>query len=485
MRRIFHSGLFRLFPFLFILASILALLPSTSTDHNSGATASELQVQESVDGAVTTTSYVDSDGAVTDAIDIGYATVQRTRDAENRVKEERYFDAKGHPVKRYSSYYGIAYEYGEGRVKLTFLDAEGAAAPCAGGYAVTLRTLDAEGRAQDDFYYDLDQVPAECTGGYYGLHREYDAEGRNSSITYLGQDGQAVCIKAGYATRTYERDADGSVVAEYYFDPQGHPIPSSLGEYGQQYERDEDGRVRQITYVDANGDPMSTTAGYTMLKRTYYRDGTAEADLYFDADGQPIALAKGQYGVRHNGNVNLLLDKNGHVMLCVDNLLNGFPVMVVVIGCIVCALQLYLPRKMSMVLTIAYVVFIFYETLMFRETGEMRTNLVLFSYADRFWKEPSIRAGVVNNVWLFIPLGTGLYRVFRKKWVLVIPFLLSVAIEMTQYVTGLGIAEFDDVFGNTLGGLLGIAVAYGRMKSNSVTLRKRRKMKENSNFSGS
>lgn len=423
------------FAILFIFLSIWALLPSPSADHDSGSIASELQVQESVDGAVTTTSYVDADGVLTDAIDIGCAMIQRTRDAENRVTEERYFDTKGQPVKRHNSYYGIGYEYGESTVKLTFLDEDGSAATCASGYAIIMRTLDAEDRALDDFYYNLDQEPVECRGGYYGLHREYDVEGRNSSITYLDQEG--------------------------------HPMRSSLGEYGQQYEREESGRVKQIIYVDENGDPMSTTAGYTMLKRTYYRDGTAKTDFYFDADGQPIALAKGQYGVRHNGNVDLLLDKDGRVMLCVDNLLKRIPVMVVVVGCIICILLLCLPKRWSMVLTAAYVFFIFYETLMFRETGEMRTNLVLFSYADQFLKDAFIRAGVVNNVWLFIPLGTGLYRIFQKRWVLVVPFLLSVVIEMTQYVTGLGIAEFDDIFGNTLGGLLGIWTAYEMMMKSS------------------
>lgn len=49
---------------------------------------------------------------------------------------------------------------------------------------------------------------------------------------------------------------------------------------------------------------------------------------------------------------------------------------------------------------------------------------------------------------------------FRKKWVVLVSFLLSIAIEAIQYVTGLGIAEFDDVFGNTLGGGIGVMVAY-------------------------
>lgn len=43
---------------------------------------------------------------------------------------------------------------------------------------------------------------------------------------------------------------------------------------------------------------------------------------------------------------------------------------------------------------------------------------------------------------------------------LLIPFVMSVVIETTQYITGLGIAEFDDVFGNTMGGWIGILVAY-------------------------
>ena len=182
--------------------------------------------------------------------------------------------------------------------------------------------------------------------------------------------------------------------------------------------------------------------------------------MYFDANGNPKALSKGQYGIKHSGKANLLLDRNGNVMLCVDNLLNGFPCMVVVFGCVVCLLMIVLPKSLSVVLTIVYAAFILYETLMFRESGDARTNFVLFSYAGKFLKEQSVRVGVINNIWLFIPLGTGLYRWFQKKWVLLIPFVMSVAIETTQYITGLGIAEFDDVFGNTMGGWIGVLVAW-------------------------
>ena len=390
---------------------------------------------------------------------MGYATVCRMQDDNGRVVEERYLDANGDPVARYEDYYGLSYEYDETSMVITYLDAEGNPIILSDGYSIIVRTQ-VGGRASDDFYYDLNGQQVQCSGGYYGLHREFNTEGQNTSLTFLDKDGHAVSTSSGYAIKTYQCDRNGTVVGEQYFDTEWNPVKSSLGQYGELYQRNEQGYIGQITYLDADGNPAPTNAGYTILKCTYHRDGTADTDMYFDANGNPKALSKGQYGIKRSGKVNLLLDKNGNIMLCVDNLLNGFPCMVVVFGCIVCLLILILPRRLSVFLTISYVVFILYETLMFRESGDARTNFVLFSYAGKFLKEQSVRVGVINNIWLFIPLGTGLYRWFQKKWVLVIPFVMSVAIETTQYITGLGIAEFDDVFGNTMGGWIGVLTAW-------------------------
>ena len=337
------------------------------------------------------------------------------------------------------------------------------------GYSTIVRTQ-VDGRASDDFYYDLNGQQVQCSGGYYGLHRGYNSDGQNTSLTFFDKDGHAVSTSSGYAIKTYQRDGNGTVVSERYFDTEGNPVKSLLGQYGESYQRNEQGHIGQITYLDADGNPDPTNAGYTILKRTYHRDGTADTDMYFDANGNPKALSKGQYGIKRSGKVNLLLDRNGNIMLCVDNLLNGFPCMVVVFGCVVCLLMIVLPKSLSVVLTIVYVAFILYETLMFRESGDARMNFVLFSYAGKFLKEQSVRVGVINNIWLFIPLGTGLYRWFQKKWVLLIPFVMSVAIEATQYIMGLGIAEFDDVFGNTMGGWIGILVAYIKMMWHSETV---------------
>ena len=442
-----------------VLMSILALLPDADVDHDAGYTASELSIRETVNGSVTSTSYVNFDGVITEAIDMGYATVCRMQDDNGRVVEERYLDAHGDPVARYGDHYGVSYEYDETGTVITYLDAEGNPIIRSDGYSTIVRTQ-VDGRDSDDFYYDLNGRQVQCSGGYYGTHREFNTEGQNTSLTFLDKDGHAVSTSSGYAIKTYQRDMDGNVVGEQYFDTEGNPVRSLLGQYGESYQRNEQGYIGQITYLDADGNPAPTNAGYTILKRTYHRDGTADTDMYFDANGNPKALSKGQYGIKRSGKVNLLLERNGNVMLCVDNLLNGFPCMVVVFGCVVCLLMIVLPKSLSVVLTIVYVAFILYETLMFRESGDVRTNFVLFSYAGRFLKEQSVRVGVINNIWLFIPLGTGLYRWFQKKWVLPIPFVMSVAIETTQYITGLGIAEFDDVFGNTMGGWIGVLVAY-------------------------
>lgn len=221
---------------------------------------------------------------------------------------------------------------------------------------------------------------------------------------------------------------------------------------------DEYNRVNQVTYLNKNGTPIVTTAGYTIMKRTYYRDGTEKVNMYFDLSGTPVALAKGQYGVQYTDNIVYYLNRNGRIKLCVDNLLNAYPVIVVAVGILLCILLCLFPRKLKKVTLLAYLIFIFYETLMFRETGDARANLVLFSYAHTFLTNWRIRVDVINNIWLFIPLGTGLYAIFRKKRVWVAALVSSLAIELIQYVTGLGVAELDDLFGNTLGGVIGVGV---------------------------
>ena len=442
----------------FILASILFLLPDAAVDHEFGFTSSELEVKETVEKNATTTSYVNSEGTVTDAIDMGYATVQRTRDSAGQVIEEFYLDAAGNPVERYGDYCGIAYEYNDGDTVIRYLGADKKPMMLSSGYSAVVRTL-VEGKATDDFYYDLNMQPVQCTGGYYGLHREYDEQGLNCAITYLDENRQPVICTSGYAVKTYLRDSEGTVIGERYFDTEGKPVKSSLGQYGELYQRDEQGRISQITYLGADGNPTPTNAGYTVMKRTYHRDGTADTDMYFDADGNPMVLSKGQHGIKRSGKVNLLLDKNGYVMLCVDNILNGFPFMVVISGCVICLLILLLPKKMSVFLTAAYVVFILYETLMFRETGDARTNFVLFSYVIVF-RRSKAESWLSNKHLAFRTIRSRFIQDNTEEVGATCSIFDVCGNRNDPVYYGTCIAEFDDVFGSTMGGWIGVLTAW-------------------------
>lgn len=66
---------------------------------------------------------------------------------------------------------------------------------------------------------------------------------------------------------------------------------------------------------------------------------------------------------------------------------------------------------------------------------------------------------VIGNIIAFIPLGVFLsinFKAidFRRKLTYI--FVLSVAIEITQYVFAIGSSDITDVISNTLGGLIGL-----------------------------
>ena len=105
----------------------------------------------------------------------------------------------------------------------------------------------------------------------------------------------------------------------------------------------------------------------------------------------------------------------------------------------------------------AYILFILMETIIGRKTGVGRVELVPFwSYSH-----PELRMEIVLNYILFIPLGVLLYLCFGEKLglrVVIAGFLLSVSIELIQLLFNIGLFEFDDMIGNTVGCLIGAVI---------------------------
>ena len=105
----------------------------------------------------------------------------------------------------------------------------------------------------------------------------------------------------------------------------------------------------------------------------------------------------------------------------------------------------------------AYILFILMETIIGRKTGVGRVELVPFwSYSH-----PELRMEIVLNYILFIPLGLLLHLCFGEKYglrVVIAGLLLSVSIELIQLLFNIGLFEFDDMIGNTVGCLIGAVV---------------------------
>ena len=120
-------------------------------------------------------------------------------------------------------------------------------------------------------------------------------------------------------------------------------------------------------------------------------------------------------------------------------------------------------KKIVVVLFVIYIFAVLWITLIDRESGNRRANLV------PFWELANVIKGVersfyigqiFGNLVMLMPLGFML-PIIRKvslKQVLLISFCFSAGIELTQFITGRGLMEFDDVFNNTVGAVLGYKV---------------------------
>lgn len=126
-------------------------------------------------------------------------------------------------------------------------------------------------------------------------------------------------------------------------------------------------------------------------------------------------------------------------------------------------------RKIGWLFFLTYIALLVY-CLFFSErygriTGEgYRYNLVLFTEIKRFFKyrhllsAESFLLNMFGNIIGFMPFGFFVPMLSKKRsfWkVLCLSFELTLAIETMQLLLKVGIFDVDDLFLNTLGGILG------------------------------
>lgn len=109
---------------------------------------------------------------------------------------------------------------------------------------------------------------------------------------------------------------------------------------------------------------------------------------------------------------------------------------------------------------ITYVVMVLFIALFSREPGS-RDMLSLVPFST-FGTTAQSHAYVIENIMMFIPFGCLLpvisERMKSPKYCLLMAFVSSLSIEVTQVITKMGYGQVDDVMTNVLGAAVGFLV---------------------------
>lgn len=116
------------------------------------------------------------------------------------------------------------------------------------------------------------------------------------------------------------------------------------------------------------------------------------------------------------------------------------------------------PLKWMVILT--YLIVLLQIALLSREPGSRTTtNLIPFS---TFGTTNQSRAYEIENIIMFLPMGILLpilCKPLRKlRWIAPVMLLISIGIEVTQFITERGYMQTDDVIMNVLGGGIGFVI---------------------------
>jgi len=127
-----------------------------------------------------------------------------------------------------------------------------------------------------------------------------------------------------------------------------------------------------------------------------------------------------------------------------------------------------LPNKKVLTLILAiYIFFVLYVTLLNRTMAkDIDYNLELFWSYKNMLMVPGMSyfKEIVLNIVLFVPFGFLPIILFEKlnsiKVIVPLAFMFSLYIELSQLVLKIGLFEYDDLFDNTLGALIGYGIFF-------------------------
>ncbi|MBR2823409.1 MAG: hypothetical protein IKE24_06975, partial [Clostridia bacterium] len=287
---------------------------------------------------VETQSFVNRDGEIVVAEDLGYATVHNQYTTGTKLSRTDYYDAEGNLVNNSQGFASRVLDYSMNNISLEyFLNAEGYPVAGPGGYArmetdwysgkrhLESRYYDTEGNLfssgtqyarmttvypEDDAskwtkptsvtYYDENDNLMRGPNGYARVEYEYGPAGSGvSKTTYLDENGNLYYYqKAGYAVmeRTYK---NGRFVKDAYYGADGELCagPKGYAYVELEYDNGENKPTREA-YFDAQGQPYRMAGGYYILTRKYAQKSRVTEEAYYDAEGNPTLCNDGYHQIR-------------------------------------------------------------------------------------------------------------------------------------------------------------------------------------------
>ncbi len=446
---------------LFIILSFVFITPNTKNDKSMTHSSSLMKYVEKKDNQERTV-YMDENGKVSFAADLGYAIKKVTTLIEGKIEE--YYDENEMPITRSLGYHAILHQYNEDGLEIqsTYLNCNRVPVCITYGYAII--KYEYTDSTKVEYYYDEKEVPV-CSREFgFGKKSEYIKKGDVQKVTFLDSKGNPMVTGSGYAMmiRTYystDGPEKGKIKDEFYYDEEGRPTAIYLGNYGLHKEYNEIGQNHVIVYLDADGQPLLTKKGYAMVVRIFNADNSIESEMYYDTKGEPISLLEGQYGKKLVNGKELFLNKEGQEQFNLKRFAYNYSYTTIILAIVLSIVSTVLKRRNNIILLFLYIWIIGYITLLFRESDMQQVNLRLFSTYKYIFTNSNIRAGVLRNIWLFIPLGAIIYNIYPKKTILIVPFILSFLIEIIQYLTSTGWFELDDILNNMIGGFIGYCIA--------------------------
>ena len=323
-------------------------------------------------------------------------------------------------------------------------------------YATVLKTKDESGNFVLEEFFDEKGDPVVLPDRYSAIRKEYDNVGKPIKTEYLDKWMKPVTWTGGYSVVLCTYNTDGKVETEMYFDEKMQPTLSAMNRYGTKHEYTQDGKESVVKSLDADGKLMTHTDNYVIVKKTYSPNGELHTVMYYDENENPFRLNSGVYGYLYENGKISCLNADGKKCFSLSYFLHRSKISVILAGTLLLLLILHPSRKINMLLLVAYTAFIIYMTIWDRALQYNALYLTLPLNAYLFFTNDEI----MMNIWLFVPLGATMYKLFRMWEIIAIPITVTLAIETAQIVYGIGTFELTDIIANTMGGMIGITGCY-------------------------